>query len=986
MLKKRIIYLAIFCIVTQLSFAQRILNYYPYYRTGTYSQIEFDKMTDVVYAFLNADANGNLVFSNTFNQADFDALVATAKAQNPDIKIHISSGGWQLSSWIYPVASDATKRTNFVKQVADFLVDNDLDGWDLDWEFPSGTLEKDAHEDLLQAMRLEFNERQQLICRHLDVSMAVGGDTSAGGHINYYNTGAINYVDFVSLMAYDDGGSQNHSSYVFAQNAINGYNSALGWSKSKMMLGVPFYGRQANGGAAETFAGIAASDPATAINSDNYGGTYFYNGLPTLEAKTDLIMGEGGLGITIWEVAQDRMGQSYSLLDGLYSYMVANYGSPNSDNAACCQIPDLGEDLSSCGLSFPMTLNSNTPSNTNVLFTWKKLPSTILVNQNASATTLDVNEAGSYVVIRDSVACSQTDTIIISDALPIPELTNTIHLCTPSSVDLVVLNPTSFPSETTWQWYLNGLAIDGATAMNLETVRTAGVYSLLASMSGCASSEAIVNITSDLPNPIDACIPVAGTVDLSVSDEGGNYEWYNAESSGTLLGTGTNFTTPPIASTTTYYVEDASSFATTVGPATTNNGMTGVNDWISPTEMTFDVTTSFTLNGFTIRALIWSGIHEVTVAIRNGNNELIHTESFSLTAVGAAPAFQTVNFATGLYLPTGNNYSMQVTSAVGIGFWDSATFPISAAPYFMITGSNIANRYLAIHDWQIEGGNNCERLPVVAYIGEHCAEEDCIIPTMITPLVISGNVVKISWEAAISAERYRIRYRPIGGTWTEVLTQATETFRFLNNLVPNTSYEYQLKTLCPSANSVWSSTYTTMTDATTCDIPESTTVTTLSSTSVQIDWLADAGDQKYKLKYKPSDNSQPWTEYSSLSTNTKILTSLLEGTEYKYKLKSKCTAAWTNWSSNWNFTTANTFVAKRMENELTIYPTIADQYLHIANAFGVDSYQIWTADGQLVKHGKLNDSSIDLSSLQGGMYIVSFLQNKEIINKRFVKR
>jgi gliding motility-associated-like protein len=49
---------------------------------------------------------------------------------------------------------------------------------------------------------------------------------------------------------------------------------------------------------------------------------------------------------------------------------------------------------------------------------------------------------------------------------------------------------------------------------------------------------------------------------LSATAPGGTYHWYDANAGGTLLATGPTFTTPPLAASTTYYVE------------TTNNGIT----------------------------------------------------------------------------------------------------------------------------------------------------------------------------------------------------------------------------------------------------------------------------------------------------------------------------------------------------------------------------------------------------------------------------
>ncbi len=48
-------------------------------------------------------------------------------------------------------------------------------------------------------------------------------------------------VDFLNIMAYD-GPGQNHSSYEFAEEALN-YWRQRGLPQNKTVLGVPFYSR-----------------------------------------------------------------------------------------------------------------------------------------------------------------------------------------------------------------------------------------------------------------------------------------------------------------------------------------------------------------------------------------------------------------------------------------------------------------------------------------------------------------------------------------------------------------------------------------------------------------------------------------------------------------------------------------------------------------------------------------------------------------------
>ena len=183
----------------------------------------------------------------------------------------------------------------------------------------------------------------------------------------------------------------------------------------------------------------------------------------------------------------------------------------------------------------------------------------------------------------------------------------------------------------------------------------------------------------------------------------------------------------------------------------------------------------------------------------------------------------------------------------------------------------------------------------------------CASPTTVDAAIISGNVARISWDANTDARRYRIRYRLVGGSWTEVLTGEDETFRFLNGLTPNTTYEYQVKTICGTENSIWSSTLSFTSLSSLCDIPLSISATVTSPTSVDLAWAPDPNDDKYKYKYKALPNGT-WTEIITSATAAS-LTNLISGTAYKYKIKAKCEGGWTNWGAKESFTTnSNSYV------------------------------------------------------------------------------
>jgi len=303
---------------------QKIVGYFPSYRDYMASQVEYSKLTDVYFAFLNFDATtGNLDLTN---QAQLNALITAAKAGNPNIRIHISTGGGGFAVANFnTMVGNAAARANFVSSMANYIQTKNLDGWNLDWEYPWSQAEMNSHELLLKDMSSAIKAKEIAMCKKLDVTIAVDG-VSYG---DYLNLNAVNYVDYLVVMSYDAPSFlyANHSTYAMAQNALDGWNT-WGVPYSKMILAVPFYGWDASRGTAQTYSQIAAADPATVYNSttDLYAGQY-YNAAPTLRSKIDLIMrtGKRGAGMAIWELGQDRAGLTYSLLDAVYQKFISTY-------------------------------------------------------------------------------------------------------------------------------------------------------------------------------------------------------------------------------------------------------------------------------------------------------------------------------------------------------------------------------------------------------------------------------------------------------------------------------------------------------------------------------------------------------------------------------------------------------------------------------------------------------------------------------------
>ncbi len=80
----------------------------------------------------------------------------------------------------------------------------------------------------------------------------------------------------------------------------------------------------------------------------------------------------------------------------------------------------------------------------------------------------------------------------------------------------------------------------------------------------------------------------------------------------------------------------------------------------------------------------------------------------------------------------------------------------------------------------------------------------CSIPANLYSDSISSSFAWLHWDVMPEALKYKLQYRPIGGTWTSV--NVTSNNKIITGLAPKTKYQWRVKTIC-SNNPVVSSDY-----------------------------------------------------------------------------------------------------------------------------------------------------------------------------------
>ncbi|CAD5222563.1 unnamed protein product [Bursaphelenchus xylophilus] len=181
------------------------------------------------------------------------------KTVNPRLKVLISLT--PNNPKMTELTSNEVKLAEYVVQVRDYLISNQLDGFDIDWEFPAFSpdakpSDRDGFTFLLKALREKFDQSGHKFL----ISVALGAP-----HVileKAYDINALNmYVDLVQIMNYDyhiynmitpfvgfDAPLRKLPYEVFFLDRLNSEYStnnylSKGLDRSKLIFGIPTYGR-----------------------------------------------------------------------------------------------------------------------------------------------------------------------------------------------------------------------------------------------------------------------------------------------------------------------------------------------------------------------------------------------------------------------------------------------------------------------------------------------------------------------------------------------------------------------------------------------------------------------------------------------------------------------------------------------------------------------------------------------------------------------
>ena len=206
-----------------------VMAYYVPEKDYQPEKLPLHQLTHIIFSFTNVIDN-QMQFKHAENGEKLHQLVAQRK-KHPNLKVMIACGGWGADGFS-DMSHSPENRRKFVQSVVEFNKKYDLDGLDIDWEYPAipaaGTGARPEDKQNFTLLMKELREGLNTLEREQTLTFA-----SAGWKRYYENVElekVMQYVDYMNIMTYDQVGS--NSPYT-------GHHTPLGFIEEKDIAGTP---------------------------------------------------------------------------------------------------------------------------------------------------------------------------------------------------------------------------------------------------------------------------------------------------------------------------------------------------------------------------------------------------------------------------------------------------------------------------------------------------------------------------------------------------------------------------------------------------------------------------------------------------------------------------------------------------------------------------------------------------------------------------
>ncbi|TFY53139.1 hypothetical protein EVJ58_g9617 [Rhodofomes roseus] len=235
-------------------------GYYPDWATGTIApqNVDFSKFDVLLFAFATPNSSNGLNWDSGATST-LQTLVSSAHNSGYDTKVVLSIGGWSGGYWFSQVMNSSNNAA-FVQTCVDTVNTYNLDGIDIDWEYPNETGAGNLHSSDDAANLLTFfTSLRSALGSSKIISAAVtdlpwiGSDGNPLTDVSAY----AQQMTYANIMNYDVFGSSttspgpnaplgnlcgNTTAPQYSAEAAFSQWTGAGFPAGQLVLGLPLYG------------------------------------------------------------------------------------------------------------------------------------------------------------------------------------------------------------------------------------------------------------------------------------------------------------------------------------------------------------------------------------------------------------------------------------------------------------------------------------------------------------------------------------------------------------------------------------------------------------------------------------------------------------------------------------------------------------------------------------------------------------------------
>lgn len=267
---------------------KRITGYFTdwtYWRNPQYlaNKVPYNKINTLIYAFSIFDSDGKVSLFDSASDPQNLPMIEQARQQYPYLNASLSFGGWSWystppgwackkgdgpSACFSQLTQNSNTRQTFVKNAVQAMKEVNFNGIDIDWEYPKTAADAGNYVKLLQELRAALDAQGKTDNTHYYLTIAAPAGIEKIQALTQSQWQAVaQAVDYLDVMAYDFHGAwDKYSDFmspmkvslqdpyskdpIFGKydvsDAITLYLSTYKIPASKLILGIPAYGRLVN--------------------------------------------------------------------------------------------------------------------------------------------------------------------------------------------------------------------------------------------------------------------------------------------------------------------------------------------------------------------------------------------------------------------------------------------------------------------------------------------------------------------------------------------------------------------------------------------------------------------------------------------------------------------------------------------------------------------------------------------------------------------